>query len=688
MLPGVHATRTSPVTVRLTSPLGLTTAIILFLALALGLIVPKVAGTALIVLGLISIIWLTLRREWTISNMHASERVLVIAATGYVLVIMLGWIWHGLDPAAGQGLGRHARLLLILPLFLFLRRVDDLAPTWWWGIYSGALLAGGYAWWFLLTGQIGEFESRAGGATNPIYFGGISLLMAFMLLPRISDAALPGWERGAAVLAVLGGVSASLLSGSRGAWVAALPLLVLYAALFGHRFRRAWRLGLPLAFALGALSLSLLPQVDMDQRMLAVFQELAAALQGQVIEGGVSERIDMWRITLAILADQPWLGPGAGAFEKAVSEAVAAGTALPKLLEYRHPHNQFLSAMLYAGVPGLVGLVLLFGLPLRRFWLLHCSSLDSTGHLAWAGLAAVLMLAVMAMSESIFERNIGVVWFALVIGVALALVFSERRRELLNPPERSSTLSVILIVFNEADRIRPCLESIHGWADEIIVLDSGSTDATVTICREYTEHVVQTDWPGFGIQKQRALDRATGEWVLALDADEVVDPQLRREIDWTLAQQSPPHQAYRLSWLTHAFDTTLHHGHWARTPLRLFRRDCGRFTPATVHEKITVSEECRVGLLQAPLHHFSYRDVAHARSKLTRYAALQARERHARGKRSSSFAVAWLRAGLNWIDNYLLRAAFLDGRGGWTMSRLTAAYTLEKYRALASLAKR
>src|SRR6056297_2543715 len=106
-----------PVTIELFSPLGLITAAILFLALALGLIVPKVAGISLILLGLISIIWLTVHRGWTLGDMHASERVLVIAATAYVLVIMLGWIWHRLDPAAGQGLGRHARLLLILPLF-------------------------------------------------------------------------------------------------------------------------------------------------------------------------------------------------------------------------------------------------------------------------------------------------------------------------------------------------------------------------------------------------------------------------------------------------------------------------------------------------------------------------------------------------------------------------------------------
>jgi (heptosyl)LPS beta-1,4-glucosyltransferase len=672
---------------RAKSPLGLTSAALLFLALSLGLIVPKLAGAVLMLLGLISIGWLTFHRGWRLGNMHASERVLVVAATAYVVVILCSWVWHGLDPAVGQGLGRHARLLLILPLFLFFRRIDGLAPVWWRGIYAGTLFAGAYAWWFLLTGQVGEFESRAGGATNPIYFGGISLLMAFMVLPRISDASLPVWERCLAALAVLGGVSASLLSGSRGAWVAALPLLVVYGFLFRHRFARAWRIGLPLVFVVATALLTLLPQVDMDQRMIAVVQETAAAVGGATDAGGVSERLQMWRITAGLLLEDPLLGPGPGAFETAIAEAVADGRAHPQLLEYRHPHNQFLSAMLYAGIPGLIGLILLFGLPLRRFWMLHCSSLDSTAHLAWAGLAAIGMLAVMAMSESIFERNIGVVWFSLMVGVTLALVVSERRRELSGPVTRKTSLSVILIVLNEADRIRTCLESVQNWADEIIVLDSGSRDDTVAICREYTDQVYETDWPGFGLQKQRALDMATGDWVLSIDADEAVDPELRREIDRMLSHDEPRHGAYRLSWLTHAFGTTLHHGHWSRTPLRLFRRDLGAFTPVAVHEKVKVDASCKIGLMQAPLHHFSYRDIEHAREKLAGYAQLQAQERFDSGRRASSQPLSWLRAAWNWLDNYVLRAAFLDGRGGWTMSRLTAAYTLEKYRTLARLSK-
>ena len=667
------------------SPLGLASGLILLLALALGLILPKVAGAGFLLLGLISLVWLTANRAWHLRGLHASEQLLTVAATLYVGITLLAVLWHGLDPAATQTVGRVARLLLILPLFLYLRQIQNLAPFWWLGLAGGALIAGIHAWWFLLSGQIGEFEARAGGATNPIYFGGIALLMAIMLLPRIASSEVPGWQRLLAAVAMFGGISASLLSGSRGAWLAALPLLLLYMLSFGARSARAWRFGLPALLLFAALALNVLPQVNMDERMADVGRELAASLSGQAAEGGVAERLQMWRIAGRLILQQPWLGPGPGAFEQALAEAVAAGQVNPQLLDYRHPHNQFLSALLYAGLPGLICLLLLFALPLRRFWLMRRSSLISTLNLAWCGIAAVGMLAVMALSESIFERNIGVVWFSLLLAASLALVASERRRELSFELRRRARLSVIMIVLNEADRIRTCLDAVCGWADEIIILDSGSTDDTVAVCREYTDAVVQTDWPGFGRQKQRALDLASGDWVLSLDADEVLDPELKREIDFTLAQEPPPHQAYTLPWLIHAFGTTLQHAHWARAPLRLFRRECGRFSPAIVHEKVVLQPGCRVGQLQAPLHHYSYRDLAHARAKLRAYAQLQAEERHAAGHRCRWPALAWLRAIWNWVDNFLLRAAFLDGRGGWLMSRLTAGYTLEKYRALARM---
>lgn len=429
-MPGTGGPRGDWPSIRLVSPVGLATAATLFLALSMGLVVPKVAGGALLLLGLMSVVGVIRHNGWTCTNIHASEQLVIAGTIGYVCLIALSWLWHGLDPAAGQALGRHARLLLLVPIFLFLRRIDNLAAVWWFGLYAGTVAAGLYAWWFVITGQLGDFESRVGGSTNPIYFGGLALMMTFMCLPRIIDRGLPRWERWLAAVGIVGGVSASLLSGSRGAWLAALPLLVLCAIFFRFSHKKAFLLGLGVMFFVLTIGLALLPKVDMDQRMLAVVQEISDFVDGRITEGGVAERLGMWRITVGALAENVWLGPGASAFEMAVQAAVFKGEALPVLLRYRHPHNQFLSALLYAGIPGLVSLILLFALPMRRFWLLHKGRLENVDQIAWAGLVAVCMLAVMAMTESVFERNIGVVWFSLTVGVTLALITSERRRQL------------------------------------------------------------------------------------------------------------------------------------------------------------------------------------------------------------------------------------------------------------------
>jgi len=175
--------------------------------------------------------------------------------------------------------------------------------------------------------------------------------------------------------------------------------------------------------------------------------------------------------------------------------------------------------------------------------------------------------------------------------------------------------------------------------------------------------------------------------VLSLDADEVVSEALRGEIDLVLSRPQPSFSGYRLPWMTRAFDSELHFGHWARAPLRLVRRDAARFTEVPVHEKLVMTDGSRrTGRLEGALFHDVFRDHEHACDKLARYGRLQAEARHAQGKRATPIG-AWVRAAANLLDNYLLRGAFLDGAAGWKMSWLHAAYTLDKYRELARLGR-
>ncbi|MDT8439112.1 MAG: glycosyltransferase [Wenzhouxiangellaceae bacterium] len=669
------------------SLLGQTCALIVFVALTLGLLVPKVAGAAFLLLGALGVIWLEpglLRGRWVATR---DERLLTLSVLAFVGVWLLAWLGHGLDEVGFDDVGRILRLLLIVPIYSLLSRVDGLERAWWSGLAAGALLAGAYALAFALSGHSGEWAERVGGSTNPIYFGGVVLAFALMLLPRVADGSLPAWKRLIAVAAVALGLLASAMSGSRGAWLALPPLLALYAVTLATRLNRHWQIGIPMGLLGMAVLLALLPGVPLGER----FGELLVTdLRGTPDPGDtLAIRWALWELSLAQLAEHWAFGLGPGGFREALEQAIAAGTLPAWFDEYHHPHNQYLSALLIAGVPGLATLLLLFGVSARRFALLWSSGLERTRLIGWSGLAAVTVLAVMALSESVFQRNSGIIWLGLLIACAHALVKVRQRHELeARPAERVHTLSVIMICRDEADRIERALKSVAGWADQIVVLDSGSSDETVSICRRYTDQVEVTDWPGFGRQKQRALERATGDWILSLDADEWLGDTLRREIDLVLSRPHPHYCGYRIPWLTHAFDATLRFGRWSRAPLRLARRDAVRFTDAPVHEKLVpVDPAAPVGRLQGVLHHQVFRSEQHARTKLAGYAELQAEHRRRAGRRATRSG-ARLRAALNWIDNMLLHGAVLDGPAGWRMSRIQARYTLDKYQRLAALSRR
>ena len=664
------------------------TALILFLGLALGLVLPKVAGGAFLLLALMGVIWLEpglARRRW---DLDGHERLLIFAVVAFVAVWLLAWLVHGLGPIGGDDVGRILRLLLIIPACIFLARVDGLERSWWAGLAAGAIVAGLYAIAFAVAGEPGTWAERVGGPTNPIYFGGVVLAFSVMLLPHLADSMARPVVRASMAVAVVLGFVASALSGSRGAWLALLPLLVIYLFTLGTRQSSRVRFGMPLAIIVFAVAIAMFPGVPLGQRVIDAFSAFDGAGGEIVREDTLAVRWALWQLSLDQLRDAWLFGVGPDGFRAALEQAVAEGRVPTWFLEYHHPHNQYISALMIAGLPGLITLLLLFGVPLRRFAMLWRTGMERTRLCGWAGLAAIAVLAVMALSESIFQRNSGIIWFALLLAAGHAMVKVRYRGELeAHRAPRIHSLSVIMICRDEADRIGRALASVHGWADEIIVLDSGSSDGTPEICRRYTDRVEVTDWPGFGPQKQRALERASGALVFSLDADEVVSDDLKREIDLILSRARPHYNGYRVPWLTMAFGRALHFGHWSRAPLRLAARDAVRFTDAQVHEKLEITRgPLRTGLLEGALLHHVFRGHEHARDKLAGYARIQAAERHAAGRRSTR-AGAWLRAGLNWIDNYLLRAAFLDGRAGWKMSLLQAAYTRDKYLELARLSR-
>lgn len=231
-------------------------------------------------------------------------------------------------------------------------------------------------------------------------------------------------------------------------------------------------------------------------------------------------------------------------------------------------------------------------------------------------------------------------------------------------------LSVVIITKNEAHCIGDCVRSV-AFADEVIVLDSGSTDGTPAICRDLGARVVDTDWPGFGPQKNRAIDLAGGEWVLSLDADEAVTDALREEILHTLA--SARHSAYSMPRLSSYLGRPMRHsGWWPDRVVRLFRRGSARFSDDLVHERLVFAGAA--GKLQGHLTHATYTSLEEIIDKINAYSTAGASMAHQRGKQAS-LGNAVLKGAFAFFRTYFLRLGMLDGREGFMLAVSNAETT-------------
>ena len=230
-------------------------------------------------------------------------------------------------------------------------------------------------------------------------------------------------------------------------------------------------------------------------------------------------------------------------------------------------------------------------------------------------------------------------------------------------------LSVIIITKNEAHRISRCLESVR-WADEIIVLDSGSTDTTVEIAKTFTQNIfIDTDWQGYGVQKQRALSHATGDWVLNLDADEWVNEKLKQVFLRVMAEEK--HDAYRVPIRLCFYGKPLRFSSSPTRHARLFKREGANFSDDLVHEKIVLPQYARIGQLKTPILHDSFLDISHAIQKMDRYSSYSAQIRLTEKKPMGMFR-AFLGASWMFLRCYVLQRGFLDGRSGLIIAILNA----------------
>jgi glycosyltransferase involved in cell wall biosynthesis len=244
-------------------------------------------------------------------------------------------------------------------------------------------------------------------------------------------------------------------------------------------------------------------------------------------------------------------------------------------------------------------------------------------------------------------------------------------------------LSVTVIALNQEANIGPCLESVS-FADEIVVVDTGSRDRTVELARTYTDRVLSAPWQGFGRTKNYALDQARGDWVFSLDTDERVPPALKDEVQ-AVVRADGPLDGYRVPRKNYFCGRWIRHlGWYPDYTLRLFRRGRGRFRDREVHEEVEVAGP--VGALQTPLEHYSYQSVSEYVTRMDRYARLAAQEL-AKGGRRPYPGELFVRPFFTFLHLYFIRRGFLEGAPGYTLAVLMSMYRFLKYYYLRELAQ-
>lgn len=254
------------------------------------------------------------------------------------------------------------------------------------------------------------------------------------------------------------------------------------------------------------------------------------------------------------------------------------------------------------------------------------------------------------------------------------------------PQRPNQKISALVITYNEIGYIEKCLESIR-FADEILVVDSYSTDGTYEYLKAQPGvRVIQHPFENFTLQKSYALSQASNDWVLFLDADEVIPDALREEIQQTVASDTP-HAAF---WFYRQFmfgKNPLHFSGWQTDKnYRLFRKSKARFSDRKlVHETLDINGSS--GILKEKLIHYCYKNHEDYKAKMLHYGRLKAQEDFYKERRFNYLAM-WVKPAWKFVNHYLIRLGILDGRKGWTICYLNALGVLERYRELKELEKK
>jgi len=247
------------------------------------------------------------------------------------------------------------------------------------------------------------------------------------------------------------------------------------------------------------------------------------------------------------------------------------------------------------------------------------------------------------------------------------------------------SLSVVIVCKNEAGIIGSTLQSLQGLTDDMVVYDNGSDDNTVAIAKQFGAKVFKGDWEGFGKTKNKAVSLAHYDWILSLDADESIDEELKKSL-----QSHPLNDdriVYDIKFKNFFGNRWLKYGEWGNdSHIRLFNRKRVNWDAAPVHEKLVFPDGVQKKMLKGYVLHYTASDISKYEFKLKKYAALNAKKYYEQGKKTGPFK-KYFSAFFSFMQNYIFKAGFLDGKAGYRCAKLTAAYTFNKYKNLEQLLK-
>lgn len=246
-------------------------------------------------------------------------------------------------------------------------------------------------------------------------------------------------------------------------------------------------------------------------------------------------------------------------------------------------------------------------------------------------------------------------------------------------------ISVVIIAKNEAHIIGDTIRSVQSLTDDIIVVDSGSTDGTQEIVHTLNARLIDTTWDGFGSNKNKGIDAAIYDWILSIDCDEMPDESLLKTL--RSIDLNEPNVVYNIRFKTFLGSRLIRFGEWGKDAhVRFFNRQQVKWNNAKVHEQLVLPQDVRIQSIDGYIMHYTMKDLADYATKMTKYALLNAERYYYQGKRAG-----WIKRRLSskfaFFQNYIVKCGFLDGREGYLIARMTAYYTFLKYERLYELCR-